>query len=147
MQRRDFPLTSLLKIRKGKEALEERALAALRGEVERTRGALAQLALAAQDQAEKRAAEKQEVSSSTHHLIRAARWRDLCAQEAHLKKQLELLQARAHEQQVLFLEARRQRETVSELHEKYVKTRTLAQNIAERKLVEDLFSSRHREVK
>ncbi len=146
-QGKHAPYAVLLRLRERTEAIEERALIALRREMDGHRKELSALALEAEQHAGRRLAQVQQVASAAQHRELAAHGASLRERQASLRKKQEMLEQRFGQQQIRFLEARKERQTVAELHEKNEKLRAIALAEAERKLIDGLVAARHQAAK
>ncbi len=141
--RKTFTLAAVLTLRTQAEGAEERALSAAHADAQATRAAISQLARQMMQHSQDRAAEAEAVFSAAHHQATASHWRYLRERGLALHQQLDLLEKRVEEQTGRFIAAKRSREVLTELHEKYEKSQALADEKAERARIDDLFSARY----
>ena len=139
-----FPLRAVLRLREQKEATEERAFGAIVAELQRLGAAFADVERAIARQANDLTHSGRAVRLAAEHQALAAHLQRLRQQREHLSAQLRQTEAQRAEQQARYLAARRDRETLTELHEKHEKVWAAAQEARDRKRTDDLFAARRR---
>ncbi len=137
-----FPLAAVLTVREQKEASEERALSAIHAHLQQARSAFASLEQQVAQLAASRAVERDQLLPAVHFQAFVARHESLRLQQAELRRQINVLEARKTEQQGRFLEARCNREMVTQLREKHENAWAVEQQLRESKRLDDLFSAR-----
>ena len=138
-----FPLQSVLVVREQKLKAEERALMAVNADIQKARATLTRFEEETVRFSAARAKALQEVMTAAHHQMLAMQWRSLQEAQTQLRQRLHALQASRTAQQARMMEARRAHEMLLELRATYQRDLQSRESTAERKRIDDLFSSRH----
>ena len=140
---RTFSLAAVLAVRRQKESAEERALAAAAVKVTESRTALDHLEEQVRQMADARARAGGTVYMAVHLHAEDARWKALGQARAHLLREIDSLETKRLEQQARYLDARRDREMLTELQQKQKIAFEAELQSREQKRIEDLFTARH----
>ena len=139
---RVFALAAVLSVRQQKEVAEERELAARNAELQQVRSALARLEQELALWAETRAGEVNALFPAAHHQASYAQARLLREAEADLREQLRSAEAMRAEQLSRYMEARRDREMLTDLQQKHESAWNTQLQSREQRRIDDLFAAR-----
>lgn len=139
---RTFTLAAVLALRQQKEEAEERALAAISAQVQQIRSALERVAQETTRHAQERAREVHSLLAAAHHQASHAQLLLLRRAQAEWNEQLDAAERLRHEQQARYVEARSQREMLSELQQQQRAAWEDELSDREQKRLDDQFASR-----
>ena len=142
--KKKFPLAVLLALREQKEQIEEKTLAQTNAELIEVRQVLHRLAEQQRRDAELRVGQIASVRAAAEHLSWEARWKELRNVESQLEAKLGALEVKRSVELEKYVQARCERETLTELRNGHEKRWEADERLREQKAIGDMFNAKRR---